>query len=551
MPAKVRDNVSLSSLTFAFAAALSLLAPFVVFLTANNYALLAVEVLPFYLAALVAGLLIVASARFKPTVVARLALSVCVFISITFLYDADTIPRVTAIAVVIGAAMWILREHFAKIILVATAAHLGSTIGLNFFDHATTVQPDSFQSTSLDGDADLPPVLHLVLDEFAGLRGLPGEISGSQELVSRISNYYTGNGFRLSSHAYSQYLGTGDSLSNLLNFSSSDKSEAYIHTLNEKMILSVNKYFEFLSDTGYALHIFQSDYLNFCDTPGVHVASCSTYQSNSIGTIADIEISSLQKSRFILNSYVDSSAFLRRLRRAYARVDDRLDIALPAWPAGNSRTGPLAAMATIANLKTELGELSPGDFYFAHLLLPHFPYNLNSDCSPKSRVRTWLNRIPFENVSRLGEQNNTASRAVRYQHYFAQIKCTQTVIEEFIAAIKASGQWQRSIIIIHGDHGSRIVRHHPLVENLNLLVKDDFRDAYSSFFAVKSGSSTGGLDVVPLPLQTLLAREWQLQAPQVEPHDVYLEKYGQTGLQATPLRGFSPMPDTQEHGSRP
>jgi hypothetical protein len=189
-----------------------------------------------------------------------------------------------------------------------------------------------------------------------------------------------------------------------------------------------------------------------------------------------------------------------------------------------------------------LRKLRPGEVHFAHLHLAHYPYILDANCVIKPEVHTWLNRAPFEVEGPQGEQNTTASRADRYSQYFAQFECTQSIIEQLFSAIKSGGAWEQSIIIVHGDHGSRIVRHRPLEANLGTLVDDDFRDAFATFFAIKDSNSIGEIDTNTLPIQQLLARAWQLPPPVLVPNLVYVQSLN-GALLPTTLKGFDSMPD--------
>jgi len=544
---RANHSTSRRGLVYILAVTLCVLAPFVVFLTANNYPLFVTEVLLLYLAGLVVGLVIGALVKLRLLALGLFALWGCVFVAIAFMSDLDSVWWVAAVALASGIVIWMLRDNVATIVSVAAAVHISSTLVLNYVNRPNVAEPSVHSiEPAVSAAPDLPPVLHLIMDEFAGLRGLPGEFAGGQELVSKLADYYPALGFELYSHVYSQYFNSGNSLANLVNFASSATDGAFVSRDGQAFMAS-NSYFDHLLDLGYALHIYQSSYLDFCVTPDVPVTSCSTYKSNSIAAIASVDMQTSQKSRFILNSYLDSSAFLRNLRRAYHRAGKRLSIALPAWPANNSHTGPLAVMRTIAELEAALRKLRPGEVHFAHLLLPHYPYNLDANCTLRPLVSTWLNRTPFEVVENIDEQNNSVSRQERYLQYLAQTTCAQAMLEELIAAIRASGQWHRSIIIIHGDHGSRIVRREPLARNLAVLVEDDFRDAYAAFFAVKNGRSIGRLNTSVLPLQAALARAWQLPTQSVEPQQVYMRVLGQIDMLATPLWGFDPVPGMSSH----
>jgi hypothetical protein len=526
------------SLIYGSAATLCLLAPFLVFVTTNDYPVFAPEVLPLHLAWLVAGLLVAALVELRLELVARAALWCCLFLAIALLYEMSF--RVLAIiAVLCAIAIGLLRDNAAIVLMVAAGLHVAATAVISM-PAFRTAAPPRIQSpmASAQPRGDLPPVVYLMLDEFAGLRGLPSELPGSQPLRSWFITHYREEGFDLASHAYSQYMNTADSLANLFNFTSEGTQSVFVEGTDDAFVLTSNRFFEHLSKVGYALQIHQSSYLDFCGSPGADVATCDTYTDNSIESISGLDFPNTEKTRFILNSYLDAATFLRRVRRFYVRVDNGIDIELPAWPTGNSRVGPLALLPVMDEIESELRELKSGEFHFAHLLLPHSPYVFSADCSVKPTVRSWLATAPFELEQPMGDQNDDASRAERYIAYMAQIRCTDVLLDRLFDAIRESGQWEQCIIVIHGDHGSRIVRRRLTEENLQRLTEDDYRDAYSTFFAVKNADSSGRLITQPLPLQALLADAWELPVQLPDSHHVYLEKRNESDYFATPLRGF-------------
>jgi hypothetical protein len=539
---KTRVDAPLRSLSYGLAAALCLLAPFLVFLTANNYSALAAEVLPLHLAWLITGLLVASLVMMRLMLLARLALWGCAFVSIAFMYDMP-LWAVIAVAALCGTAVGLLGDNAATVLVFAAGLHVLSTIAIGASAFKSD-SPSDFQGwiASSRVSPDLPPVLHVVLDEGGGLRGLPDELRGTRPFRSWLVDHYRDQGFGVASHAYSEYMMTTDSLANLFNFTSSAVQGVNLQGADDAYELTSNEYFAQLSRLGYRLHVHQSSYLDFCHSPGAAVISCSTYPDNSIASIAGLRIPTAEKSRFILNCYLDSLAFLRKVRRDYLHIGNKLGIGLPAWPAGNSRVGPLAVLPVVDDLERELRELKPGEFHFAHLMLPHSPYVFNSDCSIKTEVRTWLGTAPFELRDPLGDQNSDKSRAERYVAYMAQVRCTNLIIDRLLVAIRASGQWERAIIIIHGDHGSRIVRRRLTEDNLDRLADDDYRDAYSAFFAARKGGSVGKLDTRPRSLQTLLAGVWDIPVRQPQSQRVYLLARNDVEYRPTPLRGFEPIP---------
>ena len=76
-------------------------------------------------------------------------------------------------------------------------------------------------------------------------------------------------GFQLFGRAYSRYGSTNPSLDNLMNFSAEPPKHFLIKPLG------ANAYFEEMARRGYRIHVYQSDFLNFCDTAGeFDVAFC-------------------------------------------------------------------------------------------------------------------------------------------------------------------------------------------------------------------------------------------------------------------------------------
>lgn len=71
---------------------------------------------------------------------------------------------------------------------------------------------------------------------------------------------------------------------------------------------------------------------------------------------------------------------------------------------------------------------SSGQYFFMHLILPHFPYVLKSDCSYEGDSET----SPLE-----------------------QSRCATKMITELIGVLKKSKRFDNSLIIIQSDHGSR------------------------------------------------------------------------------------------------
>lgn len=337
----------------------------------------------------------------------------------------------------------------------------------------------------------LPVVLHLVLDEHIGLDGLPQEHADTAELRRALSEAYVGAGFRLYAGAYSEYFDTRNALANLLNFTSDDAPWAHLEKDRSKpYVLTGSAYFRHLAALGYRLHVYQSDHIDLCRVPDQPYARCVSYRANSIGAIHAAPLATGERVRFIVNSLLETSQYLRRLRLHYGELRASFPN-LPAWEPGVSRVGPLAVLPVIETLARDLRSAARGDAYFAHLLIPHYPYVLDESCALRSHIEDWF-------------YNTTGSRAERYRRYVAQIRCLQAMLERLFGALQEAGVWDDALVVVHGDHGSRIMRTLPSERNAERLTREDFKDGFSTLFAVRKPGLEARLEPGLRPLQALL-----------------------------------------------
>jgi arylsulfatase A-like enzyme len=141
--------------------------------------------------------------------------------------------------------------------------------------------------------------------------------------------------------------------------------------------------------------------------------------------------------------------------------------------------------------------------YFAHLLIPHYPYTVDSQCNIRRPVMSWLNRDTAL-ADAPNDSNTEESRSLRYDEYILQIRCVIKKLTELFQVIKAQGNLDDAIIIVHGDHGSRIVLVEPFARNERRLSRQDYYDGFSTLFAVHSPEITPGYDSQMVGLPRLL-----------------------------------------------
>ena len=70
--------------------------------------------------------------------------------------------------------------------------------------------------------------------------------------------------------------------------------------------------------------------------------------------------------------------------------------------------------------------------------------------------------------------------------------------------MKAAGTYEKAIVIVQGDHGSRITLADPTAENMSRLTPDDHVDDFSTLFAAKMPGLTPGVETGASPLSAIL-----------------------------------------------
>lgn len=101
--------------------------------------------------------------------------------------------------------------------------------------------------------------------------------------------------------------------------------------------------------------------------------------------------------------------------------------------------------------------------------------------------------------------NTAESRDMHYQLYFEQVSCLYAKLDDIFKQMQLANIYDDSIIILHGDHGSRISIRDPLVKHRDVLTQEDITDHFSTLFAVKIPGKPWSNDSSTQPLEQLMA----------------------------------------------
>jgi hypothetical protein len=354
-------------------------------------------------------------------------------------------------------------------------------------------------------NSDLPPVIHLVLDEHMGIEGLPPEIGGSQALRDELKTFYEEYGFELFARTYSQYARTRNSLAAMLN--AQPLADELLEGSKEqrRSHLRDNLWFSQLADQGYRIRTYYFDYIDFCPQQNGAIASCFVYSGNSIGGLLETDLPTLSAAKVIAGSYLQTLTTFSILGRQWLKEMGWDDL-LPKWLMTRSYLGVPPSFAVLSRIHQDLEQNSGGVAIFAHLLVPHHTYHYDQDCRIKENTDDWFHAVSRADAKpELSIINSPESRRRRYEAYFGQLGCLYRFLRNFLEDLETSGLFQEATIIFHGDHGSRISLYSPNSESAERLSDADLIDNYSVLYAVRRPGSKPAYNLNQRSSQALFA----------------------------------------------
>jgi hypothetical protein len=489
---------------------LILTTPFLVFLRHHSYCLRCNEVVIsiaglVILAAVCSVIMIMCGSVFSSLALAGL---LSFFLDIQFSHS-DWVNLYSRTLLVVAALVlcWKLKEKF----YVLTTSVFVTFFTVTILQMAMAGSGSSLHFRYRTPNPDAPPrIIHLVLDEHIGIDGIPTDIYSGRATKELMQKFYQTHGFQLYERAYSRYLNTHQSLSQMFNFSANREANGYVGS-NKPYRMIMNRYFRLLSKRGYQLKILWPGWIDFCSDPEVRVDECVDYQSSNLRTFGTLEIPTFRKLKVLIGYYLGQSGVIARIRSSQL-LFDALGANLPpsliqwAWMLDLERTrmDSLNSLVAMEDLWRNIILMPRGTALFAHLMIPHYPYVFRSDCSiqPINDDFLWYNR----GLLNPKENNTSTSRRLRYDLYFEQLECVYAELGNLFSRMKNARIIDDSIILIHGDHGSRIVIDTPLPAALDAANNEDIKAMFSTVFAMKMPHTRGHFDNSSRSLEQLLAQ---------------------------------------------
>jgi hypothetical protein len=475
-----------------------LVTPFVIFLQYEQYGFLRAEVA--WVLAVFAGLAVLVGACAQRSRTFALLVLAALLTWVADLELADPgLKRLLVLFVVMSAVLWTIRRHAATIVSLTMATVAGASLFSS--QGSAAVSAEALPPARIN----LPLIVHIVLDEHIGVEGLPADVTPAGVKHGMVS-FFADRGFRLFGNAYSEHAVTERSLSQQLNFVSGSYLSGLLGPGERPQTFRLvrNAYFARLHQIGYTVRVHQSNYVNLCAAG--NVASCTTYDPTAVRVIDAVPATGLQKISVVGGAFLARSEVFGRTKHFYYRMRRRLvarHLHVPRWNWDQPLVAPVATMRAIHSVRTDLQNARRGDAVFVHLLMPHYPYVYDESCRPRPPTE-WLKRSDANNVELAdGATNTREGRAIRYARYLQQTACVHRQLEELLTAIPVSLR-QDAIVIVQGDHGSRIGLAAPIASARALFSASDYADYFSTLFAVRSPRLEPGHDRRTMSINCLL-----------------------------------------------
>lgn len=300
---------------------------------------------------LVAGLIFIALGKhgYAP------ASALLAFIAFDFNFPA--IDAVAAAIMAFALAKWkgviVLRGLWVIYAVVLVSSLFSSAGDREFLER---------RGTASVANEELPPLIHVVLDEVRPEVGMP------------TADYAQW------SNAYSRYHVTRRSLPDLLD------------SFHDRLV-----------KRGYSLETWTSGYYDICRSD----ARCVNYWHDNIDGVLDKQTSTTTVARLALYSWFRSGALLRNITND---IDRRVQA---------SHFNPVNTLRAIDAFTERAQSVEPGEAITLHALLPHYPYAYDADCTLRPSEE-WVGRdtaFPIaEREQAYAAQVNCVERKLRALH---------------------------------------------------------------------------------------------------------------------------------------
>lgn len=377
------------------------------------------------------------------------------------------------------AAAYLFDRVILKLLCAAFAAVAVFQLASVTFNEGRTPTPTFTPAAQSPRAAGPPPLVHVVFDAYLGMSGMRDDEASFSDLRRRNEDFFRARGFRLFGGAYSEHRDTANAIPAMLSF---DRAPFAKDSPEARKAPPALEYFIRLERLGYRTHVLRTDYLNLCTNQPI--AACTSPPLSHMLVLRHIEMSTIDRAKVI------ATVLLGMTELPHEGLNRFLQAPNDAAPPRDALLISLTALESLGTVEQMLGDIRSGDAVVAHIILPHDPFVLDADCrlQPRNRWRVAADPTP---------------RGAREAAYGLHMRCALKSLDRLLAVLDRTPEGQRAVVIVHGDHGSRMVDHIPRTGVRGLTTRD-FAMTYSTVFAIRAPQIAPGYDPSPAPVSYLL-----------------------------------------------
>lgn len=468
-----------------------LIAIFLPHLTAFNYGFGSYEMVAFTVGCLVVGAILGAICRNQ--LVFGFVLGYLIYILVDSYFLSPEYGLAALVIIYLLTPFWVYRMPYGMPLAVSV---FGFVFGFPSFFAATDPMLVTTQAEVEVATADRPDIayLHIILDEqltpIADHPTMP-DIEGRQEVV----DVYLDHGFQLFGRADSEAQETFQAVSaifglneDITNFVELAEPSPYSYRVADNQLL------QRLLETGFAPTIITSNYLGLCsDDPRV---TCHMYRLHDMMSGADfLGWQPIKRLQYALVMIDNDLKWGSRAVMGYRGLAVRF-AKLVGWryEPHEAIMPPLTNLAMLKDLSASVAQMEAGDALIAHLLVTHRPFLFDRDCNV-NEISAW--RYPLY-------PTRTEIDPSAFEAFWDQSICAHRELEELFESIDGRSDL---VVIVHGDHGSRLLSRTPLNTQI---------DSRATLLAVKAPGFEPGLITSTVPLQATFADIFETIFPPVQ-----------------------------------
>lgn len=408
--------------------------------------------------------------------------------------------------------------------VMSATAKLGNQDSAGVIARTLQVDPDRALASR---PARISRVIHIIFDAHGSLQIKEWDDELSTRVKKDAAGILLKYGFEVFLNSHSTHFQTHDSIPALLNFTVAEKHKQFFRADNPQAIARISV-FEEANRIGLPVSVHQITWIDFCSAEAVVYASCRVYTSQSV--LRQLDKAPGVFSKVPTNLLIFSRSFptLANAVRVYNEIlraiaFRRFAVKLPHIPSPGAPRVPMALAAIEDLTDSVIADARAGKsaYYFAHVLMPHSPFSVYEDCRQDPNLGKWPGSTS-PRVMATGAENDQQSISIARPAYFRQLGCLYNRIGNMLETLEVNGLLADSLIIFHGDHGSRISFNWPSlnVDHAN-IVEDDFEN-FGTHFALHrplaaqgAQGAQGQISDQAISIQAIFAALWEmpLQAP--------------------------------------